>query len=106
MRIMGVDPGTLRTGVGVIDAEGERYQLVHTEVISPKSAWVLSERLYHIYQGLIRSVQKFKPAVIALENVFLAATSRPWSKSERPGRVRCWPRLRIKFRSKNMPRPV
>ena len=32
MRILGIDPGTLFTGVGVIDADGNRFKLVHYEV--------------------------------------------------------------------------
>lgn len=70
MRVLGVDPGTWKTGVGVIEAQGNRYQLVFETVIAVKGDPPLSKRLFQIYQGISACIQEYKPDVLALENVF------------------------------------
>ncbi len=70
MRILGVDPGTQRTGAGVIEAHGNRYQRVYSETLSaPKSASA-SQKLKAIYEFLSGVMTRFSPDVLALENVF------------------------------------
>ena len=70
MRIIGVDPGTRRTGVGLIEASGNRYQLIHFEVIKVKETLPIAERLHFIYHALSQVIQEYKPDVLALENIF------------------------------------
>ena len=70
MRILGVDPGTWRTGVGIIEAEGSRYRLIHTEVITVREKVPIAPRLLEIYKGLSAVTAEYKPQVLALENVF------------------------------------
>ena len=70
MRILGVDPGTFRTGVGIVESQGSRYQLVHAEVITLQTGTSLSRRLYLIYQSLCEIIRIYRPEVLALENVF------------------------------------
>ena len=70
MRILGVDPGTLRTGAGIIESAGSSYKLVHFEVIrsSPKQA--IAHRLSNIHQALSGIIKAYQPKVLALESVF------------------------------------
>ena len=70
MRILGVDPGTRRTGLGIIETEGSRYRLLHTETIVLKDSLTLPEKLQEIYQSLTAAIQTYQPEVLALENVF------------------------------------
>ena len=70
MRILGVDPGTWRTGIGIIETQGSRYQHIHSEVIAVKEDWPISKRLLVIYQALTERIREHKPDVVALENVF------------------------------------
>ena len=70
MRILGVDPGTWRTGVGVIESEGPKYRYLHCESISVKSKISLPPRLVQIHRALCEIIQKFRPDILALENVF------------------------------------
>jgi crossover junction endodeoxyribonuclease RuvC len=71
MRILGVDPGTWRTGVGIIETQGNRYQLVHTEVITVREKQEkISGRLLQIYRKLSEAIKTHRPEVVALENVF------------------------------------
>lgn len=70
MRVLGIDPGTWRTGIGVIETQGNRYQLVHESVIAVKGNPPIAKRLLQIYQGIKACMQEYKPEVLALENVF------------------------------------
>ncbi len=70
MRILGVDPGTWKTGVGIIETQGNRYQLVFETVIAVKGDLPIAKRLLQIYQGITACIREHKPEVVALENVF------------------------------------
>ena len=70
MRILGVDPGTWNTGVGIIETQGSRYQLIHTEVIAIRAKTPIAERLLEIYRTLLARIREYKPEALALENVF------------------------------------
>ena len=76
MRILGVDPGTHRTGTGVIESEGNRYRLVYSETITISSKLSLSEKLSRIYTSLRAVIRRHKPDILALENVFFAKDVR------------------------------
>ncbi|HTL46502.1 MAG TPA: crossover junction endodeoxyribonuclease RuvC [Verrucomicrobiae bacterium] len=70
MRILGIDPGTWNTGVGIIDSEGNRAKLLHFQVISFPKGSELSTRLLGIYTGLCGIIRDYAPEVMALENIF------------------------------------
>ena len=70
MRVLGVDPGTWKTGVGIIETQGSRYQLIHTEVLTAGEGLPLPKRLRLIYEGLRARIREYQPEVLALENVF------------------------------------
>ena len=70
MRILGVDPGTLRTGVGLIEAQGSHYYLVHTEVVTARPKQKIEERLHLIHERLLQIISEYRPSVVVLETVF------------------------------------
>lgn len=80
MRILGVDPGTWHTGAGLIEAEGNRYRLLHFEVIHLQKSLLLPERLKRIYHGLLEVIRIYEPSVMALENVFFGRDLRAMVK--------------------------
>jgi len=80
VRVLGVDPGTRRTGAGVVEAQGSRYYLVHFEVISVKETLPLPERLNAIHKGLCKIISEYHPAVLSLENVFFGKDLRAMVK--------------------------
>lgn len=80
MRILGVDPGTWKTGVGIIEARGNRYSLLHFEVILLSKNSVLPDRLRRIYQSLTEIMRIYEPSVLALENVFYGRDVRAMVK--------------------------
>ena len=67
MRILGLDPGSRRTGVGII--EGER--LVHAETLGLGNG-PMYERLGKIFREVGRLVAEYRPEVAAIETVFMS----------------------------------
>ncbi|MGO1544858.1 MAG: crossover junction endodeoxyribonuclease RuvC [Gulosibacter sp.] len=70
-RIIGIDPGLTRCGVGIIDvAAGRKLRFVHVSVIQTHADQELSERLRIIGDGLEAVLDEFAPGAMALERVF------------------------------------
>jgi crossover junction endodeoxyribonuclease RuvC len=71
MRVLGVDPGLTRCGVGVVDGgPGGRPTLVAVGVITTPADLDLAQRLLLIEAGLTEWVQVHHPDVVAVERVF------------------------------------
>ena len=70
MRVLGVDPGTLVLGYGVIDSEQGRVTMVDCGIITAPSRSPVSERLAYMYQHLLEIVSRQKPDVLAVEQPF------------------------------------
>lgn len=70
-RILGVDPGLTRCGVGVIQGSvGSKIELVNVGVVQTSSELPLELRLLQLEQELTRWVADNEPDVIAIERVF------------------------------------
>ena len=71
MRVLGVDPGLTRCGVGVVDVAPNRTaRLVHVEVLRSPPDLALELRLLSIGTGLRRLMDEHRPEAFALERVF------------------------------------
>ena len=70
MRILGVDPGTIFTGYGIIDFEKNELKFVSAGVIKIPSTKEMPPRLQIIYDELNKLMKKFKPDEFALETAF------------------------------------
>jgi crossover junction endodeoxyribonuclease RuvC len=70
VRILGVDPGSVTTGFGVIDYERGRLMLVEQGSIGTKRGSELSERLVAIHGGLAEVIARTRPMAVAVETPF------------------------------------
>jgi crossover junction endodeoxyribonuclease RuvC len=70
MRIMGVDPGTVVTGYGVIDVDGGKLSLVEYGVIKMPTTLTLPARLEKIYTRLAEIIELTLPDEFAIESAF------------------------------------
>ncbi|MCB9665027.1 MAG: crossover junction endodeoxyribonuclease RuvC [Alphaproteobacteria bacterium] len=70
MRVLGIDPGSTVTGVGVIHAERGRYRLVGTACLRTRSDAPMGERLAHIHEGLVAALREHAPDAVAIEAIF------------------------------------
>lgn len=71
MRVLGVDPGLTRCGLGVVDGgPGRTPKLVGVDVIRTPADLDLSRRLLRIEESLEEWVTSYRPDVVAVERVF------------------------------------
>ncbi len=75
MRVLGIDPGSRVTGIGVVDAESSNLKVVDYSCIRAGKE-VLSIRLGKIYQGVAAAVEKYQPDMVAVEDVFFANNAK------------------------------
>ncbi len=76
MRILGVDPGTINMGIGVIDDHEGDLTLVHADVLTAARSGSLGERLYKLFQELRKSIESWQPEIVAVEEPFVAKNVR------------------------------
>lgn len=73
MRILGIDPGSVTCGYGVIDVEGKTFHLVEYGVVHVKRhSSSFPQRLREIHRRLQAVIERSKPDVCAMEKVFYA----------------------------------
>ena len=70
MLVLGIDPGLIQTGYGLIKVGSEKKQVIDYGTISPNSKDKLALRLLAIYKDLLSIINKYEPSVMAIEEVF------------------------------------
>lgn len=70
--IIGVDPGTIKTGYGIIEVLGSNFKVVDFGCIVPPSFEKLSRRYLIIFNALEELLQRYKPLVLAVETQYVA----------------------------------
>ena len=70
-RILGVDPGLTRCGVGVIEvAKNRSLKFCDVDTLRSDTSLDLDQRIAKIAQGISEKIERFKPDIIAIERVF------------------------------------
>lgn len=69
--IIGIDPGSRRTGYGVIQVKGNHHLHIASGYLDV-SSYPLAERLRRIYLGLKEVMQSYQPDEAAIEEVFMS----------------------------------
>ena len=72
MRILGIDPGTVVVGYGIIDSRDDKITLVHFNAITCRQKSPISERLSYIYNKLSEVIARYHPDAVAVEQPFVA----------------------------------
>src|SRR5262245_28603761 len=76
MRILGLDPGSSRTGFGLIESHAGRLTALRFGVIAPPRGASFLDRLPLLARHLETLVREHEPDAIAAEDVFLARNAR------------------------------
>lgn len=71
-RILGVDPGLVRTGWGVISSCDNHLKFIACGTISPPATDALAARLHHLHDALQKIITQHKPAEAAIEQTFVS----------------------------------
>lgn len=71
LRVLGIDPGLTRCGIGVVDVEPNRKAvLVHYSVVRSDILAEIDQRLLVIGRGIDAALDEFTPNAVAVERVF------------------------------------
>ncbi len=71
LRVLGIDPGLTRCGIGIVDVDPDRRaRLVHVGVIRTPPDLPLEQRLLAIGTGIAEALDTHSPDAVALERVF------------------------------------
>jgi crossover junction endodeoxyribonuclease RuvC len=71
IRVLGIDPGLTRCGIGIVDVQPNRQAaLVTVTVIRTPPSMPLEERLLTVGNGIEALLDEHRPAVVAIERVF------------------------------------
>ncbi len=76
MRILGIDPGTIAMGYGVIESRDDETALIDCGVLTTLARSPIGERLSYFYNKLVEIVLKSHPDVVAIEQPFVAKNAK------------------------------
>ena len=71
MRVLGIDPGLTRCGIGIVDVAATRTAaLVYVGVVRTEPDLPLEQRLLAIATGIADAIDEFEPAAVGIERMF------------------------------------
>jgi crossover junction endodeoxyribonuclease RuvC len=70
MVIMGIDPGIATVGFGVISLQKSRTEAIQYGVITTEAGRKLPERLFQIYNDMMRLIDVFAPDAVVVEDLY------------------------------------
>ncbi len=70
-RILGIDPGLVKTGWGIIESKGSSLRFIACGLIKPDSTLPLAERLQKLSEGIESVITAYNPDECAIEETFV-----------------------------------
>jgi crossover junction endodeoxyribonuclease RuvC len=74
--ILGIDPGTARCGLGVVEKRGSSLKAVSYGLIESDRDRPQAGRLEVVFVEVKRAIKKHKPDIVAVEKLFFARTAK------------------------------
>lgn len=71
-RVLGLDPGSIRTGWGVVELSGNRARGIAAGVIRVPERAPIATRLAQIHAGVRAVLEQYQPEAVAVEDIFFA----------------------------------
>lgn len=69
-RVLGLDPGSRRTGYGVVERSGNTFRALAHGVIAPSARLELPQRLHAIASGARALIAEWRPDTVVVEEAF------------------------------------
>jgi len=76
MRVLGIDPGTISMGYGVIESREDEITLVDCGALSCSGRSPIGERLSYLYGRLMDIITRYQPDTVAVEQPFMAKNAK------------------------------
>ena len=70
MIIIGIDPGLVKTGYGIIAIKKDKPELIDFGIISPNSNESISNRIFTIFSDIEELIDLYSPSVFSIEDIF------------------------------------
>lgn len=70
MLILGIDPGTARIGVGLIEYKNKKAAIKCYDCLTTSTSDTTAKRLDDLHQQLTKFIKKYKPNIVAVEELF------------------------------------
>ena len=74
--ILGIDPGSIKTGYGAINVISNTFRHIDNGLIMPPKGMEFKERVAYIFQGICDTIREFKPDYLALEDIFISVNAQ------------------------------
>lgn len=69
--ILGIDPGSRKTGFGIIQTVGDKSSYIASGIIKVEK-YEFSDRLKYIFSDLQQIIEQYSPNIMVVEQVFVA----------------------------------
>jgi crossover junction endodeoxyribonuclease RuvC len=69
--IIGIDPGSRKTGFGIIQYQGDKLTYLTSGVIRVEDLETMGERLQQIFRGIKQMAGQYSPDEMAIEEIFM-----------------------------------
>ena len=76
MIVLGIDPGTVTMGYGVIESKEGEITLVDCNALSAPARSPIGELLSYLYNKLVEILSRYLPDVVAMEQPFIAKNAQ------------------------------
>jgi crossover junction endodeoxyribonuclease RuvC len=76
MIVLGIDPGTIVMGYGIVSASDEQVTLIKYGAWKTNSRSPIGERLFFLYNNLCDVIKEFSPDAVAVEQPFVAKNAQ------------------------------
>jgi len=70
MRILGIDPGLITTGYGIVDIKNDSVKILEAGTIEPNTKDLFEQRLYKIHLHITTILEAHQPDVVVLEKLY------------------------------------
>ena len=70
MVIIGIDPGLVKTGYGIVSIKNEKPELIDFGIISPNPNDTISNRIFTIFSDIEQLINTYSPSVFSIEDIF------------------------------------
>jgi crossover junction endodeoxyribonuclease RuvC len=76
MKVLGIDPGTITMGYGVIESQDDEISLIKYGALNTVSRSPIGERLSFLYGKLMEIILEYHPEAVAVEQPFVAKNAK------------------------------
>ncbi|MCX8125623.1 MAG: crossover junction endodeoxyribonuclease RuvC, partial [Dehalococcoidia bacterium] len=71
MRIIGIDPGTVHLGYGIIETDGRGMKMVACGSVNVSARMAVEKRLVGLHRELVKVIARYRPDEVAVEEPFV-----------------------------------